>query len=445
MAYDHQNEHLLTSWKEIAVYLGVDRRTCYRWEQHLGLPVHRIEGELKPRVFAYAEELDRWKAMRAKDKTIFAAEFGARSKWYKATFLLGGLGTFILLVYLIFNFSLKPSGTSQPADFRITGSRLVVLNENGKKLWHFETGLENLLEEKDYRLHFQIKRKDGSDNYLHPYLMFRDIDGDENLEVLFSTQTQDNFNEGTLYCLNRKGMLLWKFKAGKLMKYGRQVYTSDYRIEGFSGCDINNDGQGEIVMYSTQRHFFPCQLVVLSSKGELLGEFWNAGHISDFDCADLNRDGKKEILAVGMNNEHEAGCLVVFDCSRVHGSSPQKANNFSCQSLEPGTEREYILFPRTDVDILESVNESMESLDVLKDDRIIVRAHMSKILYDFDYNLVLQEARNTHYFENKYRKAAAEGKIKSALTDEYFARLGRGLLYWNGRDWVNHPAVSAVF
>ena len=445
MPHNHPNERLLTSWKEIAAYLGVDRRTCSRWEQHLGLPVHRIEGSSKSRVFAYAEELDRWRAMRAKDKTIFAAEFGARSKWRKAYFWLGGLGVFILFFYFIFNFFLKHSGTSHPADFRITGSRLVVLNENGKKLWQFDTGLENLIEEKTYRQHFQVKRKDEADNYLHPYLMFRDINRDGNVEVLFSTQTQDEFNEGTLYCLSQKGQILWKFRAGKTMKYGRQVYTSDYRIQGFSACDINADGLGEVVVYSTQRHFFPCQLAVLGAGGELLGEFWNAGHFSDFDCADLNKDGKKEIIAAGMNNEQEAGCLVVFDCSRVRGGSPQKVDKFFCPNLEPGTEKEYVLFPRTDIDILESINESMESLDVLKDDRIIVRARVSKILYDFDYNLVLQEARNSHNFENKYRKAASEGKIKGVLTDDYFAKLGRGLLYWNGKDWVKHPAVSRVF
>jgi Concanavalin A-like lectin/glucanases superfamily len=52
----------LDSWKEIAGYLGKDlsQKTAQRWEKLQGLPVYR-EGA---RVFAYAEELDLWKARR---------------------------------------------------------------------------------------------------------------------------------------------------------------------------------------------------------------------------------------------------------------------------------------------------------------------------------------------------------------------------------------------
>ena len=32
---------VLQSWKEISAYLGRDIRTCCRWEENLGLPVHR--------------------------------------------------------------------------------------------------------------------------------------------------------------------------------------------------------------------------------------------------------------------------------------------------------------------------------------------------------------------------------------------------------------------
>jgi hypothetical protein len=39
-------DNLLRSWKEIAVYLGVDVRTCHRWEAQEGMPVHRAEGKV---------------------------------------------------------------------------------------------------------------------------------------------------------------------------------------------------------------------------------------------------------------------------------------------------------------------------------------------------------------------------------------------------------------
>ena len=50
----------LQSWKEIAAFFGRDERTVKRWEQARGLPVRRVPGGGKARVYAYVSELDQW-------------------------------------------------------------------------------------------------------------------------------------------------------------------------------------------------------------------------------------------------------------------------------------------------------------------------------------------------------------------------------------------------
>ena len=55
-----ENRQVLESWKEISAHLRRGVRTCQRWEIELGLPIHRLDGTPKARVFAYADELDRW-------------------------------------------------------------------------------------------------------------------------------------------------------------------------------------------------------------------------------------------------------------------------------------------------------------------------------------------------------------------------------------------------
>ena len=50
----------LGSWKEIAGYVGRSVKTCQRWEQESELPVHRLEGTPRSRVFADKDELDVW-------------------------------------------------------------------------------------------------------------------------------------------------------------------------------------------------------------------------------------------------------------------------------------------------------------------------------------------------------------------------------------------------
>ena len=53
---------VLTSWKEIASYLGKGVRTVQRWESRFGLPVRRPNKKSKGVVYASRSELDRWLA-----------------------------------------------------------------------------------------------------------------------------------------------------------------------------------------------------------------------------------------------------------------------------------------------------------------------------------------------------------------------------------------------
>lgn len=50
----------LTSWKEIAAYVGRNERTVKRWEVSRGLPVRRVGGASRGYVFAYAHEIEAW-------------------------------------------------------------------------------------------------------------------------------------------------------------------------------------------------------------------------------------------------------------------------------------------------------------------------------------------------------------------------------------------------
>ena len=61
---DVGQEVALESWKEIAAYLGRQVKTVQRWEKEEGLPVHRHTHRSRSSVYAYASEIDRWRAAR---------------------------------------------------------------------------------------------------------------------------------------------------------------------------------------------------------------------------------------------------------------------------------------------------------------------------------------------------------------------------------------------
>lgn len=51
---------ILTSWKEIALYVGSGVRTVQRWEQDFGFPVRRPKNLAKNAVLALSCDIDRW-------------------------------------------------------------------------------------------------------------------------------------------------------------------------------------------------------------------------------------------------------------------------------------------------------------------------------------------------------------------------------------------------
>jgi hypothetical protein len=77
---------VLTSWKEIARYLGKGVRTAQRWEQHLGLPVRRpIGASQKSAVLLHREEVDVWLTTRFSARPIEAVEAVKKSASLSAT------------------------------------------------------------------------------------------------------------------------------------------------------------------------------------------------------------------------------------------------------------------------------------------------------------------------------------------------------------------------
>jgi hypothetical protein len=60
----------LTSWKEIATYLGKSVRTVQRWEASLGLPVRRPNANDRNIVVAIPAELDEWIKKRLQPRKV---------------------------------------------------------------------------------------------------------------------------------------------------------------------------------------------------------------------------------------------------------------------------------------------------------------------------------------------------------------------------------------
>lgn len=432
-----KKENLLSSWKEISSYLDRDISTCRRWERSHGLPVYRIDEKSKSSVFAYKDEIDKWLEERL-NKESRQRKFLYGIRWQKALYYIFPA----IVVLLVILFILLPYD-SQPADFKIEDSNLIILNKKGKELWQFDTGFENLADEKEYRNRFQYKRTYNPSLEFLPLLVIKDINQDGLKEVLFTPQTQDYLGIGELFCFDHKGSFLWKFETGRELVFGPKEYSSDYWIFGFDTINLDNDGNHEIIVISNQLPYFPTQLIVLNSNGDVLGEYWNSGRIQNYVLEDLNNDGKKEIILSGMNNEYKKGSLIVFDSNHIRGSSPQLDDFFISKDFGRGSEKYYVLFPRTNVGLANKLYESMPWIEILENRRIMIMSDICRISFEFNHYLELQDVRLSHTFELLHKEVLEEGKIEKELNrEEYRKFLSSGLLYYDGEKWVSQQAMS---
>ena len=73
-----EGRRILDGWKAIAVYLGRTAKTCQNWERELGLPVHRLDDSASAHVFAYTDELDRWREEKLREEKYHAAKGSSR-------------------------------------------------------------------------------------------------------------------------------------------------------------------------------------------------------------------------------------------------------------------------------------------------------------------------------------------------------------------------------
>jgi len=431
-------DNLLRSWKEISAHLGCDIRTCHRWEQKLGMPVHRIEaGETKSPVFAYKDELDRWFRETFTNSSHARTESGTKRsplKWAAAAVVVLGLAGAAYLVW-----GRRPP--RQPADFAIEGSVLVVLDKQKRELWSVDTRMEDLRDDAYYRSHFQV-RDHGQANIL-PALIIKDIDNDGDTEVLFAPKrVTDQTGEGRLYCYDRKGAELWSFRAGKELRCGGRQFSPDYRVAGFHAHDLDGDRKKEIIVEAFHAPDWPCQFTVLDAAGATLGEFWNAGYLRDVAYQDLDGDGREEIVVVGVNNEHRTGCLAVFDPRDIRGGSPQ-TGEFACAGIGPGSELYYLTVPRTDVtEAMGMFASDLLQLDVTENRRIRATSALG-LIYEFDFELRPLQVTWGHGYIVRHRDLAATGKLASVLDEAYAKKLIEGIRWWNGSAWTSEPSKNA--
>lgn len=301
----------------------------------------------------------------------------------------------------------------QPRLGRLDGFSLTIMNGEGKELWRkvFPEGF-------------------GPDWYYAQWqptrIWFGDLEGKGHTSVLFSYSPAGALSHSsTLICYSDQGKEKWRWTPGKELPEltGSPATFITHAVAVLRGTDKRPP---RIVVLSQHSPWWPTQLAILDSNGKTLSEYWHSGGLSSLLLADLDGDGRQEIIVTGVSEYDHQATLVVLDPDRVFGSSTEALPEFQIHDMGAAQERLRLLFPRSDLNkALFQYNAATEPTFKNGVLRLTVLECITpypggcRIFYEFDKNFRLMSAyAGSDEFRSAHNRFFQTGKGAHTLSEE---------------------------
>jgi hypothetical protein len=422
---------MLNSWKEIAACLGVTIRSAQRWET-AGMPVYRQGTGNKARVFAYSEELLRWRdAGGERSEQPGPAPLAPPAPWPRWRYALAiGLALALLGGAAWRAGFLRRPG---PAEWVVERSVLTISDANGKLLW--QKRFPNL--NPAYATEPQDK------------VMIADIDGDGRKEVLFNhfTANQAEVN-GSLFCFEDTGRLRWETQLGAQKTVGSRNFSQNFR--GALLRFVTVDGKPRLLTVANHYIWYPSQVALRDpASGRVLEEYWHPGSVYHCLLRDLDADGRDEVILGAVNNPgaglgHAAIAVLALPFSRVPRHAPAAGDPFP--PVTGGGEAAYVLFPRPDVNSVRGTLPIIAEMGVDPMRRLVVRITMPEggVVYYLDFKLNVVEYRFSDGFPALHKLLEHQGLLDHALGGAEIQALGRVVHFAAAPDG-NDPRIENLW
>lgn len=231
------------------------------------------------------------------------------------------------------------SADNRPNGARLDGSALVIVNAEGKEIWRkvFPEGLalDRYHDVKEF----------GSQ------IWFADLEGKGHTSVLFSyaPPAGSRPQSSKLICYSERGKEKWRWTPGReLPELAGSPAT--YKTLALGVLKATEKRPPRIVVASVHDPWWswPAQIAILDSGGKTISEYWHSGSLAFVTLADLDGDGKEEIIATGSSEYERQATLVVLDPDRVFGASKEEQPEFQIHGMGAAQEKLRLLFPRSD-------------------------------------------------------------------------------------------------
>lgn len=337
-----QSQRRLDSWKEIAAYLKHDLSTVQRWERERGLPVHRVPGNKRSAVFAFAEEFDTWlSGQPATTQEHPVAAAGPRRLPIRA--LWAGVAVILVLLSLTaWSWHSRPA--SLPVRARLDVNKLAVFDNAGQVVWeHVFSGSVRRFPPGPYPAWDSSR-----------FTQVVDLNRDGKPEVLVAV----NYEAGAkpqlalpqLVCFSSDGKVLWRYQPDFAFRVGNMPYGEAWGIIDFV---TRPDAASPLVWVALVAPTWGVSAVArvdgATGKGRL--QFVNSGQLFAVNVAAAGN--RRFLLVGGMNNEYDTASLAILDADQDFAMSPQTpGSRYDCGDCPRSFPAKYFLFPRSELNLL---------------------------------------------------------------------------------------------
>lgn len=382
---DPENREL-TSWKEIAAYLGRSVRTVQNWKRDYGLPVR--PGVTPRSVSAWTHELDNWKRSRPAESSVPPARPMMRRVTIAiaaACLLAAGLSTHTLLL------------NRNPAFFRFENNKFIVLDSNSRELWTIHNPAD-------------LSRS----NVLYSHLAqaaIVDLNNDGSPEVLVAPHLVNSL-ANSLQCYSADGKLLWKHIVDRVVRTAEEEYSGRHLVQSFAVLEPDATGKRRVAVTTVHELYWPSAVTLLDSDGKSLRQFWHGGHLGSIAV-----DGTKLFVGGTRNYTNEA-VLVVLDTDSMSGASVEDPAH---QLLGLGPERlqARIAFPRSCLNRFTAAMSTLNRIDLLPGELIAhtleqIEAPSATLTWSFRKDLSFKGVNESSNFTKE--KANADPKCLASET-----------------------------
>ena len=211
----------------------------------------------------------------------------------------------------ILGFQFLP-GQTLLAYAELQASTLVGFDQESRVIWRKEL---------PYPVNAKMYAKEQQWNIRH---LTQDLDNDGKKElVLCYNYKREGEERSQVIAYSNSGEQLWSQDIGKLLTTGtREQYNDTFRCTKIYALDADTDGNQELLVFGVHHLDYPSQTLYLSNQGEILGEYYTAGHPYTALPIDLDSDANQEILLGGTANASNQAFLIALDPRMIQGQAP---------------------------------------------------------------------------------------------------------------------------